>query len=640
MKHEKEQWYNNLKDKFTFLELSHDRNCYLFRLNDISSRLLTFWSEEFEADGLSELWSKCGNARDKNDFLKDVIFSNRIELVNKAKRLGLFNEYDLKIEWVTLEHFAAICGNPLIYLAVPKLDLLFAPFGIIDIAVMHENIEFIRTVLDHLLKAKTTYKPRFIEHHFYETRTYNHPHDAHPHFLNSPRSPLMYAANPAVLHLLHHKKYGFYLKDSEIETFFEQMAENKIKHNYRKWTQDSFRFYQPPLENFKYLYTKYQPFANTPSSVDEDKLLYLAAVGSNKQMECLENSPLFCVNEHISERSLEQINLNNISSRRINNEPLIRWLIQEQGIKPGIINGGHKIIDNEHSYLLRDLVRLKAKKIMDDYQLDGSQLKLILDNTWKKLNLIRNEYYRLFLSNHLLIPMIDWLNIPLSKFLDKNVISLVAEYAIPTGRYGNVSDDLLSMNKESKLRDKLLDIAKKDQQSRIKNVLSIWKNLPLDLINPSLMSATISLPSVPKLQDMAKELKYLSSVLPDFKDLNSVKDYIRKILTDDKDCHENSLWDSLYRSVASIWQKPVDATKQRSTDDSYLSELEKLSTWKSLYDWVVGLGRKLTQANNNNSSAAHKYILNLKIANLARICNQLKVQFQREHINENSNYTP
>ena len=620
MKHEKEQWYNNLKAKFTFIELN-DNNRYIYTLYDISPRLLTFWSEKFEADGLTELWRECGNDREKNDFLKEVIFSDRIELVNKAKRQGLFSNYNSHIEKFALEHYAAICGNSLIYLAVPKLDLVFAPFGIIDLAVMHENTEFIRTVLDHLLEAKKTYKPRLIEHYVHGTRTYNHPHDAHPHFLNSPLSPLMYAANPTILHLLHNKKYGFYLKSTEINTFFEQMAENKIQHNYPQWTQDGFRFfrfYQPPLENFKYLYIKYQPFADNYFSVEDNTLniavFHQAAAGKNKKIVRFENSPLLCVEGPISEKLLEQLNpvlKDGISYRTISNEPLINWLIQEQGIEPEIIHQGQKIIDRIQS------------DIATDFKLDERESKLLIDNTWKESISIRNEYYRLFLSNHLLIPMINWLNIPLSNFLHQAIIGLVAEYAIPTGQYGDVSGDLLSINNESKLRNRLLEIAEKDQQKRIQNVLSIWKNLPLDLINPSLMSATISLPNVPKLQDMAKELKYLSSALPDFKDLNSAKDYIKKILTDDKDCHENSLWDSLYRSVVSIWQKPGGSTKQQSIEGSYLPELEKISTWESLYHWVVDQERKLVKINNNNFSEVSKYILDLKIANLARICNQL-----------------
>ena len=639
MKHEKVQWYNNLKKKFTLsLEFRDGGDCYLFHLNDISPRLLTFWSEEFEADGLAELWKECGNVPEKNDFLKDVIFSDRIELVNKAKRLGLFNNYDLYIEKVSLEHYAAICGNSLIYLAVPKLDLRSAPFGIIDLAVMHENTEFIRTVLDHLLEAKKTYKPRFIEHD--DHPAYNHPHDAHPHFLSFSWTPLVYAANPVILHLLHNKKYGFYLEDILIGPLFEQMAKNVIKHSYCERRQNGFRLYQMPLENFKYLYLKYQPF-NDPYCSDEDKkILYSAAVGSNAQIVRFENFPLLYMRRPVNEKNLEQLNLkDDISYKAISNEPLIRWLIQEQGIQPEIINYRHQIINGELCFLLRDLVIAQTRDMMADYKIDGSQLNLISDKTRKELNSIRKEYYRLFLSNHLLIPMIDCLNDPLSNFLHKSVISLVAGYAIPTGHYGDDSgNDSSNINNESKLRSRLLKTVEKDQQKRIQNVVSIWKNLPSDLGNPSLISATISLPSVPKLQDMAKELKYLSSALPDFKDFNSAKSYIKKILTDDKDCHENSLLDFLYRSVVSIWQKPGSSTKQRSIDDSYLSELEKLFTWESLYHWVADHGQKLVEINNNNFSEVNKYILDLKIANLARISNQLKVKFQREHINENSNF--
>ncbi len=635
MKDEKIQWYSKLKKKFTFAFLA--RHYHILGLKDPSPRLLNFWSEAFKAHNLAELWESCGNAREKNEFLIDLIFSNRLDLVQYARFNELFfDEYKTEEDGnlFTLEHYAAICGNSDIYLTVPKPYVSFIAYGIIDLAVMHEDAEFVRTVLDYISKTRKL---------IYGSSDYRNPHDAHPHFLNSPLTPLAYAANPEILNILHKKKYGFYIKNCERQIFLEDMAQNRVRHRYHNISeQKTYNFYQAPLENFQYLYLKYGHFVDTFfSKLDKVRILYLAVIASNNQVIHLEKFPhLYLKYGNYVDYLCKTLDRDGrILYRTVSNGPLIRWLIQGQGIEPDFSRWTMFPDDSKRAMLAQ------ARKIIADDKLNvgESNLNLSIDITYQKLCSIRKEYYNFFLSNHTLIPMINFLNHSLMEYLTKDMIGLVAQYAIPIGHDGHVPD-VEYVNNESKLRKKLLTIAEKKQERRTKNVVSLWKNTHSDLVNSSLISATLALPTVPQLHNMAKELKSLQHSVPYFWDLNSAKNYIKKILADNQDSlpqglGSSSFWSYLYCATAGIPQEPTkrnnysDINKILAGDkNSFLKELERIPTLDSLYHWVEALGRKIFESNNNFHSPAHKYIFDLKIANLARVCHRLKeIQSSSRH---------
>ena len=284
------------------------------------------------------------------------------------------------------------------------------------------------------------------------------------------------------------------------------------------------------------------------------------------------------------------------------NQTLVRWLVETQGIDPGF--------PNNHSYL----ADLKDYMLANYPVYESDEFKLIsgIGEDYRQLILTTEEYYCNFLLNHVTVPLADILQAPLTKIFPKVVISLIAEYAIPIGlccQFSYLSNPMdLEMVKflhnESKLRGKLVMTAEKEAQSITDKLVSFWGSSSIE--KSSLILARSALPCEPKkLTKVVNELKTLNHSVPHFKNVNSAKAYLKKILVDGKDI--------------------------------IFKQLDKIQTLNELYDWALSKGEGLFTRNSDlkHRSPANEIIHTTKMTNLANFINQLKRQLWPERWREN-----